>query len=333
MGERTIFKTILWTIGIVLFLLIQPFWFRTVEPTQVGVLVDNWNHKVASEPLYVGFHGYNKYTQEIIPYRVAARAYPNDIEANERSSQYVLDLKTNDGQNINVDLTIIYSLAAKEVPALHQQVGPNYQSQILLPEIKSEARIAIGQYSAEEIYQGKVRETIQQQIKQKLVDALSHYPAIQVQDALMRHFSFSREFEGLIEAKKQAAQKVEINKNNAAAQEQEALRVEAEARGNKLRVIQQAEGDAQAVKINADAKKYQLEQEAAGRLAQYKAEAEGKRLSAEALGGGANVVALEFAKNIPDKLQIWGIPTGANSTTLMDLNGLFKGMLPKAENK
>ena len=45
------------------------------------------------------------------------------------------------------------------------------------------------------------------------------------------------------------------------------------------------------------------------------------------------MVALEFAKNIPNKLQIWGIPTGANNTTLMDLNGVFKGMLDKKEKE
>jgi hypothetical protein len=50
-------------------------------------------------------------------------------------------------------------------------------------------------------------------------------------------------------------------------------------------------------------------------------------LLSDALGGGQNVVALKFAENIPDKLQIWGLPVGQQSTSLMDVSGIFSQML------
>lgn len=181
------------------------------------------------------------------------------------------------------------------------------------------------------IYQGKVRDIIQDSIKEKLVKSLSIYPAIQIHSALIRHFAFSEDFERAIEKKKLAAQQVEINKNLATAEEQEALRKEAQAKGEKLKAVQEAEGRAQSVKIEADAQKYKLEQEAAGNLAIYKADAEGKRLQAEALGGGQNVVALKFAEKIPDKLQIWGIPVGQQNTSIQDLSGIFGGMFEKTK--
>jgi regulator of protease activity HflC (stomatin/prohibitin superfamily) len=262
----------------------------------------------------------------MVIYKVSARAFPSDTSSNERSQNYTLELKTNDGQNISVDLTIIYALKANEVPNLHSQIGQNYEDQILLPQIRSEARIVVGSFSAEEIYQGKVRDVIQETIKTKLETSLSRYPAIQIQSALLRHFQFSKEFESAIESKKLAAQQVEINKNLAFAQEEKAKQQEAEARGEKLKAIQTAEGAATSVKINADGERYKLEQEAAGQLAKYKADAEGKRLSAEALGGGKNVVALEFAKNISPKLKIIAVPVGAQSTTLMNMNKFFGGM-------
>lgn len=265
----------------------------------------------------------------MVKYKVAARAFPSDVKESEDAKQYTLELKTNDGQNVQIDLTVLYSLRAKEVPQLHQQVGQNYEEQILLSEVRSESRLIIGGYSAEELYQGKVRQAVQDLTRQKLTEALSQYPAMQIHDVLIRHFSFSKNFEQAIEQKKLAAQEVEINRNKAAAQEQEALRIEAEARGQKLRAVQEAEGRAQAVKIEADASRYKLEQEAAGTLAKLKAEAEGKRLSAEAVGGGQNLVALTFAQNIPDKLQIWGVPTGQQNFTFQDLSGVFGGMFPK----
>lgn len=321
--------------GIVILLVLifafTTFRFITVDPTEVAVEVDKAAGKINPEPRGVGYHFFNGWLTDMVVYKVAARAFPANTSGNENSKEYTLTLKTNDGQNVDVDLTVLYGLVSKEVPRLHVDVGPNYEDQIILPQIRSEARIAIGNYTAEELYTGKVRDVVQSQIKERLVRVLSKYPAIRVDDALIRHFSFSPAFEQAIEGKKLAAQQVEINKNKAAAQEQESLRVEAQARGAKLQAIQEAEGQAAAVKINADAKRYQLEQEAAGDLARYKAEAEGKRLAADALGGGQNVVALEFAKNIPNKLQIWGIPTGNNSTSLMDLNGVFGNMLKKKD--
>ncbi len=298
-----------------------------VQPTEVAVRVNKVKGSIDQEPLGVGYHFYIKWFTDMVIYKVSARSFPNQSMATENQKEYNMELKTNDGQNVDVDITIIYSLNAHDVPMLHQTVGYNYEDQILLPQVRSEARIAIGNYSAEEIYQGKVRDQIQARIKEKLAGVLAKYPAINVQDALIRHFQFSAQFEQAIEQKKIAAQMVEVNKQLALAEEETAKKLEAIARGQKLKAIQEAEGRAQSAKIEADAERYKLEQEATGKLALYKAEAEGKKLSAEALGGGQNVVALEFAKNIPDKLQIWGIPTGANNTSLMDLSGVFKGML------
>jgi regulator of protease activity HflC (stomatin/prohibitin superfamily) len=297
-----------------------------VHPTEVAVEVDKVAGKISQLPLGVGYHFYNRWFKDLVIYHVAAQAYPRDTLGEGGHKQYTLPLKTNDGQNVNVDLTILYALASNEVPALHQQVGINYEDQVLLPQIRSEARMAIGRYSAEQIYQGQLRDEIQELLRTQLSEALSKYPAIRVQDALIREFDFSDAFENMIERKKLAAQEVEVNKNRALAQEEEAKRQEAEARGMKLKVIQEAEGRAQSAKIEADAERYKLEQEAAGKLALFKAEAEGKRLLTEAMGGGANVVAFEFARNLAPKLQVWGIPVGENNTSLMDVSGVFGKM-------
>jgi regulator of protease activity HflC (stomatin/prohibitin superfamily) len=316
-------------LGLIIFAM--TFGWVNVHPTEVAVEVNKAVGKVIETPKGVGYHFYNHWITDMVVYKVAARAFPSETIEQGDAKKYTLELKTNDGQNVNVDLTIIYALKANEVPKLHQDVGPNYEDQVLLPQIRSEARLAIGGYSAEEIYQGKVREEIQSRIKDKLSASVSSYPAIQIHDALIRHFQFSPDFEKAIEQKKLAAQNVEINKNKALAQEQEAFRVEAEARGNKLKAVQEAEGRAQAVKIEADASRYKLEQEAIGKLAGYKADAEGKRLQAEALGGGKNVVALKFAEMLPPTLKIIGVPVGQNTTSIMDLNGVFKGMFANLE--
>ena len=303
------------------------FGWVNVHPTEVAVEVNKVAGKINPEPKGVGYHFFNRWITDMVVYKVAARSFPHDsMGTDSHANEWNMSLKTNDGQKIDVDMTVIYSLNAKDVPLLHQEVGQNYEDQILLPQIRSEARIAIGQYFAEQMYQGKVREEIQNSIKEKLAQALSKYPAINIQDTLMRDFRFEAEFQRAIEQKKLAAQNVEVNKNRALSQEQEALRVEAEARGEKLKAIQEAQGRAESMKVEADAQRYKLEQEAAGQLAKYKADAEGKRLQAEALGGGKNVVALKFAESLPPTFRTFVVPVGQNTTSLMDINGLTKGL-------
>ncbi len=295
-----------------------------IHPTEVGVSVNKVAGRVEEIPLGVGYHFFNRWITDVVIYKVASRAYPQDsMKSESHANEWSMNLKTNDGQNVSLDLTVIYALASNEVPKLHQQIGQNYEDEVLLPQVRSEARLAIGSYSAEDIYQGTVRDQIQKMMREKLSNAMAKYPAIRISDSLIRDFRFSKEFEQAIEQKKLAAQAVEINKNKALAQEEESKRQEAQARGSKLQAIQEAEGRAQSAKIEADANRYKLEQEAAGQLAKYTAEAKGKELLALALGGGQNVVALKFAETIPDKLQIWGIPTGEHNTSFMDLSGIF----------
>ncbi len=310
-------------------IVIVSFGWVNVHPTEVAVEINKIAGKVNETPLGVGYHFYNRWITDIMIYKVSARAYPSNTLASEEAKKYSMELKTNDGQNVEVDLTIIYALDPKTVPLLHQQVGSNFEDQILLPQIRSEARLAIGSFSAEEIYQGKVRDTMQTAIKKKLSDVVSKYPAIIIHDALIRHFSFSPDFEKAIEQKKLAAQQVEINKNLALAQEEKAKQIEAEARGGKLRAVQEAEGRAESAKIEADAQRYKLEQEAAGNLAINKANAEGQKLLSDALGGGQNVVALKFAEKISDKFRIYGYPVGQQSTSIMDVSGMFGEMFKK----
>jgi regulator of protease activity HflC (stomatin/prohibitin superfamily) len=300
--------------------------FINVKPTDVAIKIDKMGNKIDSTPKAMGYHLYNRWVTDMVIYTVATRSFPPNVAQSEASDKYTLDLKTNDGQAINVDLTVLYCLRANEVSKLHQEVGKGYEDQVLLPIVRSEARIIIGGYSAEEIYQGKVRDEIQKNIKEKLILAVSKYPAIQIQDAMLRHFRFNGEFEKAIEAKKIAAQNVEVNKQRALAQMEESKRIEAEATGGKLKAIQEAQGRAQSVKTEADASRYAKEQEAKGNLALAQADAEGKRLAANALGSGRNLVALEFAKNIPPTMKGYIVPAGQNTTNLMDLNGLTKGL-------
>jgi regulator of protease activity HflC (stomatin/prohibitin superfamily) len=349
--ERLTRNMIKYVVGLVVVLFVMLFLFpvglKNVAPTEGAVVVHKISHSVDPEPLTVGYHIYNRWATDIEKYDIATKAFPDNVGESEKSNEYTMELKTSDGQNVNVDMTLLKSLRLKELPALHQKVGINYENEILLPQMRSEARLAFGAYAAEDIYQGKVREQIQMQVLQKLQESLAKtntngelmYPAINISDVLVRHLSFSPDFEKAIEQKKLASQQVEINKQLALAEEEKAKQMEAVAKGEKLKVVQQAmgkseasqteaQGEAAAIKLKADAEQYKLECEAKGNLAKYTAEAEGKRLSAAALAGpgGDQVVQLEYAKNIPPTMQTYAYPAGANISVV---GGNFLKEVPK----
>lgn len=340
-------KAIVGLVCLLLLLILFPFGFVNVGPTEGAVRVDKWGNQVMPEPWGVGFHFYNRWLTDVEVYNISTKSFPEASAASEKSSNYTMELKTSDGQNVSVDMTLLYSLRFKELPLLHQKIGHQYENEVLLPQLKSEARLVFGAYAAEEIYQGKIREKIQREILEKMLISLTKtnslnemlYPAIQINDALVRHHEFSPAFEKAIEQKKLASQQVEINRQQALAEEEHAKQIEATARGEKMKVLQQAEGDGQstetrakgeaaAIRVKADALQYQLECEAKGNLAKYKAEAEGKRLCAEALKGegGQNVVNLEYAKNIPPTMTTYAYPAGS---PISIVGGSFAEGLPK----
>ena len=299
-----------------------------VEPGEGGVKTVKFVGKRGiEEKVYdIGTHFYVPVIRDFVVYRWQARNFPESVAEREEEEEYLLQFKTTDGQNVQCDVSVIYSLEKAKLYRLHDNPGPDYENQLLLPTMLSFSRIELGKYSAEDIYQGAVREEMQEKIKSAMNEFLNPYHII-INEALLQNFAFSPEFEKRVEEKKLAAQQVEINKNYVLAAQEEAKRKEAEAEGGKLAAIKEAEGKAQSQKIAADANRYAKEQDAKGILAIKLSEAEGQKKLAEALGGGQNVVALRFAEELPEKLQIWGVPTGGgDSSSFMDLSGIFGGM-------
>ena len=110
--------------GVAVFILLAAvltFGWVNIHPTEVGVVVNKVAGKVEPMPLGVGYHFFNRWMTDVVIYRVSARSFPSDsLQTEGHQNEWNLDLKTNDGQNIQVDLTVIYSLVPNEVPALHQ---------------------------------------------------------------------------------------------------------------------------------------------------------------------------------------------------------------------
>src|SRR3984885_9317065 len=69
-----------------------------------------------------------------------------------------------DGVNVTAQISVRYQLLHNPVAVLHKFIGPDYLISVVGPEIGSQAREVISQYSAEEVYTS--REAIQKQIRE-----------------------------------------------------------------------------------------------------------------------------------------------------------------------
>ena len=72
---------------------------------------------------------------------------------------------TKDGVSVTVQINIRFQLLHNSIAVLHKFIGPDYLSSVVAPEIGSQAREVISQYTAEEVYRS--REAIQKAIRNK----------------------------------------------------------------------------------------------------------------------------------------------------------------------
>ena len=68
-----------------------------------------------------------------------------------------------DGVSVNAQINVRFQLTHNSVGVLHKFIGPDYLQLIVSPEIGSQARSVISQYSAQEVYTS--REAIQEKIR------------------------------------------------------------------------------------------------------------------------------------------------------------------------
>jgi prohibitin 2 len=79
-----------------------------------------------------------------------------------QSSTQTYNAISKDGVSMSVQVSIRYQLQHNSVAVLHKFIGPNYFATVISPEIGSQTRQVISQYTAEEVYTS--REAIQAEI-------------------------------------------------------------------------------------------------------------------------------------------------------------------------
>lgn len=334
--------SILVTVVLVLGFLLFSIRFGEVKGTEVGVLLNNLNGKVEVIDS-AGTHIYNGitstfYTLDKTRQTVEMVARPN--RDGTRGGDYI-KLKTVDGSNVDLDLTIQYEI----VPTLDNialivrdsGTGDAYKEKWVRDYSRSICRNAFGELTNEGFYDAVSRNEKAVLALEELNRRLGPH-GIKITNVIPGNFYFNEKYEQKIKEKKLADQSVEEEEAKARAAEQvmERMRVVADkekdvalatfkgamrelvvtAQAEAERAKKEADAYAVRVRIDAEAEFYRLKQDADAILATKKAEAEGIAQMAKALEGegGLNLVKMEYAAKLKD-MTITGQPFVIQSVT------------------
>lgn len=316
------------------------FRVQRVSGTEVGVKINNITGDL-SVIAQSGTNIYNGllnsfYLFDLTVQRLEMTANPS---RGDREGQDDLRIKTVDGSDVYLDLTINYQIRRDMIEEVVATSGLEdaYKYKWVRDYSRSVGRTVFGEMTTEEFYDASVRNQKEHKASEELNTLLRPY-GIEITKVIAEKFRFHPEYEERIRAKKLADQEVEeqISKANAARQNQVFRVVEAtkkkevvlatyegemqklivDATAQAERSVKDAEAYVIDTQLGADATFYQRDKNAQAILVTAKAEGEALTALAKAFQGegGQNLVKRAYTKRI-SQMEITGQPFTIESST------------------
>ncbi|MCB9454501.1 MAG: hypothetical protein H6671_00780 [Anaerolineaceae bacterium] len=272
-----------------------------IEPTQVGVIVNTFSGQFES-PRRAG-------TSVVVPVLQIYYIYPinqqqytmsgSESEGAIRGNDAVQG-RTIDGQEVSLDITVLYNVNPEKVNDLHQRWQTGYQDNFVRPTVRGLVRDVVSGFRAEDIY-GDKRTEMENEMQTRIGERFDA-EGLQLTDLLVRDITFSDLFRQAIEQKQIADQEAQQAQLRVVQRVNEADQLRAQADGERDAAIARAQGDAQAIVLRAQA------------------EAEALRLVSEQIAANPSLIQYLYVQNLSDNVNIALVP--ANSPFLFDFSSL-----------
>jgi regulator of protease activity HflC (stomatin/prohibitin superfamily) len=181
-------------VGIVVLLLIfGSQMFYVLKPGERAVVFKKFTGGLDKDNILIpGFH-------VIAPWNDLIR-----YDVKEQKAEETMDVLDKGGLSINVDVTIIFNPFYSKIGYLHENIGTNFVSVMVIPNVRSAVRAVTGRYTAEEIYstkRGEVETEIIEATRKALADK-----DIEMKDLLIRSITLPEKIKAAIESKLQQQQ-------------------------------------------------------------------------------------------------------------------------------
>ncbi len=250
-----------------------------------------------------------------------------------------LEFKTTDGNDVFMDVTVIWQVDPTKAPLILQTVGRStaeVKEKLVRPMARTLVRDVMNELTSESIYNADKRFQKSDEARRVLSEALAPHGVI-VTQVNVGEYRFNDEYQQVIHNRKLAEAQAEQVKSESQSAQQEAKRNLETAKGKVAAQIAAAEGELAQAKLRADAQYYQEQQNAEAILTERtnNAQAIAKRSEALRGAGGRAQVKLKIAEALSGK-SIVLIPGGAGSGVALnklDVNQLVQSMLAQEATK
>ena len=187
------------------------------------------------------------------------------------------DLPSKEGLTIRSEISILYRIKPEAAPKILQNIGLNYESEVILPVFRSAAADISSKFLAKDMHSGE-RAQIEQAIRKQMTDILDPSGFV-IDNVLLKSIRLPEGLARTIEEKLQAeqdAQRMEFVKER---EKRDAERRIIEAEGKKQIARIQAEGENNAAILAAEGRKKIAEIEASGKANAMKIEADAIKMA------------------------------------------------------
>jgi regulator of protease activity HflC (stomatin/prohibitin superfamily) len=125
-------------------------------------------------------------------------------DVREQKSEETMDVLDKEGLSVNIDITVIFNPMHDAIGHLHENIGADYVTVMVIPNVRSSVRAVTGRFSAEEIYSTKRAE-----VELAIIEATRKALAaknIDMKDLLIRSIILPDKIKAAIESKLQQQQ-------------------------------------------------------------------------------------------------------------------------------
>jgi hypothetical protein len=266
------------------------------------------------------WHTYDRSIQNLTMVRDAARG--------DRSGEDDIFFKTLDGNDIRVDVTVVWQIDESRAPTILASVGAStdeVKEKLVRPACRSVVRDVLNQLVSEEFYVSDKRFAKATEAKDRLNQVLNSEGVI-VQQVIIGEYHFNEKYEEVIRDKKLAEQRTAGLRSQAKAAAEKVKRDVEQAKGKVSQQLAQAQGQLDTIKLQADAAFFQNQQRAKAIVIERDAEAVAIKKQSEALAssGGKTMVKLRIAEALQGKDIIF-VPSGKGGASIqkLDINQLI----------
>jgi len=264
-----------------------------IQADQRGVVISAVAPKgYRDQALQPGLRWVIPFAENVKTYSIARQTYTMSVAAGEGQIQGddSIRARTMDGQEINVDASVIYAIDPSQIIQMHIEWQDRYEDNVVRPLARGIIRDVASQYGIQDIVSTK-RVEMEQKITDEMVKKFSENNLVLV-DFVLRDLHFTEEYAAAVEQKQIAEQNALQAQFVVQQKKQEAEQVRQTAQGQADAAVIAAQGEAQAIPLKAQA------------------QAQAWAALAEVLKNNPEMLTYEYIQKIAPNLQVIYLPSG-----------------------